>query len=79
MVPIPDHVPYAAAALAEPLSCCLSGQEAVGVRRDDVVLIIGAGPIGVMHLLLARLSGGGAGFLACQQPGKAAPRARAAR
>ncbi len=57
VVSVPDHTPYTAAALAEPLSCCFNGQEAVGVGRDDVVLIIGAGPIGIMHLLLAKLSG----------------------
>ncbi len=57
VVPIPDQVPLAEAALAEPLSCCFNGQEAVNVGRDDVVLIVGAGPIGIMHLLLARLSG----------------------
>jgi len=57
VVPIPDHIPFSVAALAEPLSCCFNGQEAVSVGRDDVVLVVGAGPIGVMHLLLARLSG----------------------
>jgi len=54
---IPENIPYSSAALAEPLSCCYNGQEAVGLGRDDVVLIIGAGPIGLMHALLARLSG----------------------
>ena len=57
VVPIPDHVSDAEAALAEPLSCCLNGQEATGVGPDSVVLIIGAGPIGLMHLLLAQISG----------------------
>ena len=54
---IPETVPYAAAALAEPLSCCYNGQEAVRLGPDDVVLIVGAGPIGLMHALLAKLSG----------------------
>lgn len=57
VVPIPDHVHFEVAALAEPLSCCFNGQEAIGLGRDDVVLIVGDGPIGIMHLLLARLSG----------------------
>lgn len=57
VVPVPDHVPLSQAALAEPLSCCLNGQEAVGLGLDDVALIIGDGPIGAMHVLLARLSG----------------------
>lgn len=59
VVPIPDHLTYSLAALAEPLSSCLNGQEAVGVGVNDVVLIIGAGPIGAMHVVLAKLAGAG--------------------
>jgi L-iditol 2-dehydrogenase len=47
----------AAAALIEPLACVLRGQRALGIRPGDVVLVLGAGPIGVMHIKLARLSG----------------------
>jgi L-iditol 2-dehydrogenase len=47
----------AAAALIEPFACVLRGQNAVDVRVGDVVLVMGAGPIGVMHTLLARLRG----------------------
>lgn len=57
VMPIPAQTSFAVAALAEPLSCCLNAQEAVDVCPDDLVLIIGAGPIGLMHLLLARLRG----------------------
>ncbi len=56
VVPIPEDLPFTEAALAEPLSCCLNGQEAVGLGVD-VVLVVGAGPIGMMHVLLAQLSG----------------------
>ena len=57
VVAIPGDIPYHVAALAEPLSCCLNGQEALHVGPDDVVLIVGAGPIGMMHVLLAKFSG----------------------
>ena len=57
VVRISDQTPPHLAAFAEPLSCCLNGQEAVAVGTGDIVLIIGAGPIGVMHILLARLRG----------------------
>lgn len=57
VVSIPDGVPLVHAALAEPLSCCLNGQEAVSLGVDDVVLVIGDGPIGAMHVMLAQLSG----------------------
>ncbi len=46
-----------AAALVEPLACVLRGQNATDTRIGDIVVIIGAGPIGLMHLMLARLRG----------------------
>lgn len=42
-------------ALAEPLAACINGQEMVGVTRGDTVLILGGGPIGCLHALLAEL------------------------
>jgi L-iditol 2-dehydrogenase len=57
IVPIADGIPDHIAALAEPLSCCLNGQEALRIGPDDVVLVVGAGPIGMMHVRLAKLSG----------------------
>ena len=43
--------------LAEPLACCLNGQELKRVSEGDVVLIIGGGPIGCLHAILAELRG----------------------
>ena len=57
VMPLNDQVDSAVAALIEPFACVLHGQDAVSIRPGDVVLIVGAGPIGIMHLLLARLSG----------------------
>lgn len=54
---LPDGVDYLNAALSEPFSCCVRGQEALKVGIDDTVLIIGAGPIGIFHLMLSKLSG----------------------
>jgi len=42
-------------ALTEPLACCINGQEMARVTRGDVVLILGGGPIGCLHALLAEL------------------------
>ena len=41
------------AALAEPLACCINGQEQARVSEGDCVLIYGGGPIGALHALLA--------------------------
>lgn len=55
--PIPDRLSDVQAALAEPLACVVNGQRKSAVALGDVVLIIGAGPIGLMHLQLVRLGG----------------------
>ncbi|MCW3981362.1 MAG: zinc-binding dehydrogenase [Candidatus Bathyarchaeota archaeon] len=54
---IPDGVSYEEAALTEPLACVLHGAEEVGVKLGDSVAIIGAGPIGLLHMLVARKLG----------------------
>lgn len=56
-IPIPDDVDLKSLSLAEPLACVLHGIEAVNVKPPDVVVILGSGPIGLMHLLLARQRG----------------------
>ena len=48
-----DAMPLDAAAMIEPASCVLNGQLMTRIRLNDTVLIIGAGPIGIMHGLLA--------------------------
>lgn len=45
------------AAVLEPLSCVYNGFEQVGIKPCDTVLIIGAGPIGLMHGMLAKMAG----------------------
>jgi L-iditol 2-dehydrogenase len=47
------------AALAEPFACVLRGQNALHIKPADIVLVMGAGPIGVMHIKLARARGAG--------------------
>ncbi|QIQ22289.1 zinc-dependent dehydrogenase [Zophobihabitans entericus] len=54
---VPQGISFEAAALAEPLACCINGQKNVGIELGDTVVILGAGPIGLMHIMLARLSG----------------------
>jgi L-iditol 2-dehydrogenase len=48
---------YEEAALNEPLSCCYHGSLACRIVPGDTVVVIGAGPIGILHAQLARLSG----------------------
>ncbi|MFT4218514.1 MAG: alcohol dehydrogenase catalytic domain-containing protein [Micropruina sp.] len=51
------HLAPAQLSLAEPLSCCLNGMDNYRVEVGDVVVVLGAGPIGLIHLQLARLAG----------------------
>ena len=46
-----------AAALVEPAACVLNGQEKIEIHEKDCVLIVGAGPIGVLHAMLAKAQG----------------------
>ncbi|WP_328665857.1 zinc-dependent dehydrogenase [Streptomyces sp. NBC_00322] len=55
--PIPNGVSFAEASVAEPLACVLNGQELAGVGSGDDVVVIGAGPIGCLHVRLARARG----------------------
>jgi len=54
---IPRDVSYERAVFTEPLACCLHGIEGCRVKAGDVVAIVGDGPIGLMHLQLARVMG----------------------
>ena len=50
---LPPDLPAAKAALVEPLACAVKGVEDVNIQTGEKVLVIGAGPLGLM---LARLS-----------------------
>jgi L-iditol 2-dehydrogenase len=54
---IPDGVPFEHAALTEPLACVVHGLEETGARHGDTMVVIGAGPIGLMFMHVAELAG----------------------
>ncbi|WP_067973641.1 zinc-dependent dehydrogenase [Nocardiopsis trehalosi] len=54
---IPDPVGFAEASVAEPLACVLNGQELARVGEGDTVVVMGAGPIGCLHVRMARANG----------------------
>ena len=56
---IPDGISYEEAAITEPLACVLHGVEQANVKLGDTVAIIGAGPIGLLHLLTVKKMGAG--------------------
>jgi L-iditol 2-dehydrogenase len=54
---IPDDVPFEHAALTEPLACVVRGLEESGAQAGDTMIVIGAGPIGLMFMHVAQLAG----------------------
>ena len=59
VIPISDSVDPAVAALLEPFACVLRGQNALHMQPGETVLVMGAGPIGVMHTKFAKARGAG--------------------
>ena len=55
--PLPKGADPAIFTLAEPLACCINAQLAAGVSSGDSVLILGGGPLGALHSILARRLG----------------------
>lgn len=56
---ISPHITYEEASVAEPLACVLHGVEEAKIKLGDTVAIIGSGPIGLLHLLVAKKMGAG--------------------
>lgn len=59
VIKVSESVDPAVAALMEPFACVLRGQNALHIKPGEIVLVIGAGPIGVMHTKLAKARGAG--------------------
>jgi L-iditol 2-dehydrogenase len=56
---IPDGLSPAHATFADPLSDVICGHKDIAIGLDDVVVVVGAGPVGTAHAALARLQGAG--------------------
>jgi L-iditol 2-dehydrogenase len=57
VVRIPAGVPFEQAAFLEPVNTVLKGVKLLRLAADDTLLVIGQGPIGLMHAALARRTG----------------------
>jgi len=54
---VPETLSFVQAALAEPLSSVLAAHEQAGTTLGDTVVVMGAGPIGCLHIAVARARG----------------------
>lgn len=53
----PKILSFEEAAFLEPLSCVVHSMESLDINKGDYTLVIGAGPIGLLHLLLLKEKG----------------------
>jgi L-iditol 2-dehydrogenase len=51
---IEDTVSFEEAALAETLACCLRAQKTSRVNSGNTVVVVGGGPVGIIHCRLAK-------------------------
>jgi L-iditol 2-dehydrogenase len=59
LIPVPDGLDPAVAVLMEPLAAVYRGLTAIGLVRGESLVILGAGPIGLIAVILARQLGAG--------------------
>ena len=58
LIPIPDDVTFEQASFVEPTNCCLKAVKKAQIREGQTVLVTGAGPIGLMIMMLVKHFGG---------------------
>ncbi|HEX5456804.1 MAG TPA: zinc-dependent dehydrogenase [Candidatus Nitrosotalea sp.] len=54
---LPDHVSFEEASMIEPLACCIRAWNKIKFKKGDSIAILGAGPTGLMHLMLSKAYG----------------------
>ena len=59
VIRIPNSISFEEAAMIEPLACCVRAWSKFRYKKDDSVAVLGIGPTGIMHALLAKLHGFG--------------------
>lgn len=57
LIPVDANLPGLSISLVEPVSACLHGFGQYGVNPGDTVVVFGAGPIGLIHIQLAKAAG----------------------
>ncbi len=58
LIKIPDSISFEQASFVEPTNCCLKAVKKAAIAPGQTVLITGAGPIGLMFIMLVKYFGG---------------------
>lgn len=69
VVKVPGGIAPEHAALAEPMSCAVNCAENCGIRGGETVVVVGAGPLGILNMHVARKYGA-AKLILAQRAGK---------
>ncbi len=59
---LPDNVSFDEGSFIEPLATVIRAQRRVFIDKDDFVLVVGAGPMGLLHVMAAKINGAGKVF-----------------
>lgn len=54
---IPDSMSFEEGSMIEPLACCIRGWNKISFIKNDIILIFGLGPIGILYAMLAKTYG----------------------
>ncbi len=57
LCPFPSTVSFEAAAFTEPLACVVNGQHALSLELGSDLVVVGCGPMGLLHVLLGKARG----------------------
>ncbi len=57
LLKLPSTISIEDACLIEPLACCINGAEQLNLKPDDIVIIIGDGPMGLLNLQIVKTYG----------------------
>lgn len=63
LIKLPEAMTFDEASLIEPLACCIRALNKCNFQIGDHIAVLGAGPAGLMHVLLARAFGAGKVFV----------------
>lgn len=58
LMQIPDRISFEQASFVEPTNCCLKAVKKAQIQPGQTVLVTGAGPIGLMFIMLVKYFGG---------------------
>ncbi len=70
--PLPPELPAALATLMEPAACVLNSLETCRLRAGSSLVVLGAGPMGLLHLIMARALGAATVIVSEVQPARLA-------